>query len=145
MNEEAGAPVALTPGVRRILAGNPGLMTGAGTNTYLLGDREVAVLDPGPDDSTHLRHILAAAGPLIRWVIVTHTHAYHSPLAARLARESGARLIGLPPPRDWSDPASVTFCHEVGLDYVSCSPFRVPIARLAAAQAALGKDAATER
>ena len=38
------------------------------------------------------------------------------------------------------DPASVAFCHEVGLDYVSCSPFRVPIARLAAAQAALGKD-----
>jgi pyruvate,orthophosphate dikinase len=40
------------------------------------------------------------------------------------------------------DPASVTFCHEIGLDYVSCSPFRVPIARLAAAQAALGKEAA---
>ena len=42
------------------------------------------------------------------------------------------------------DPASVAFCHEVGLDYVSCSPFRVPIARLAAAQAALGKNAAGE-
>ena len=42
------------------------------------------------------------------------------------------------------DPASVAFCHEVGLDYVSCSPFRVPIARLAAAQAALGKKAAGE-
>ena len=42
------------------------------------------------------------------------------------------------------DPASVAFCHEVGLDYVSCSPFRVPIARLAAAQAALGKDMVSE-
>jgi pyruvate,orthophosphate dikinase len=42
------------------------------------------------------------------------------------------------------DPASVAFCHEIGLDYVSCSPFRVPIARLAAAQAALGKTAAPE-
>jgi pyruvate,orthophosphate dikinase len=42
------------------------------------------------------------------------------------------------------DPASVAFCHEVGLDYVSCSPFRVPIARLAAAQAALGKGAASD-
>ena len=41
------------------------------------------------------------------------------------------------------DPASVAFCHEVELDYVSCSPFRVPIARLAAAQAALGKTAAS--
>ena len=42
------------------------------------------------------------------------------------------------------DPASVAFCHEVGLDYVSCSPFRVPIARLAAAQAALGKEVASQ-
>jgi pyruvate,orthophosphate dikinase len=42
------------------------------------------------------------------------------------------------------DPASVAFCHQLGLDYVSCSPFRVPIARLAAAQAALGKDAASQ-
>jgi pyruvate,orthophosphate dikinase len=42
------------------------------------------------------------------------------------------------------DPASVTFCHEIGLDYVSCSPYRVPIARLAAAQAALGKTAANQ-
>jgi pyruvate,orthophosphate dikinase len=42
------------------------------------------------------------------------------------------------------DPASVAFCHETGLDYVSCSPFRVPIARLAAAQAALGKDLVSE-
>jgi pyruvate, orthophosphate dikinase len=42
------------------------------------------------------------------------------------------------------DPASVTFCHEVGLDYVSCSPYRVPIARLAAAQAAIGTKAASQ-
>jgi len=42
------------------------------------------------------------------------------------------------------DPASVAFCHEIKLDYVSCSPFRVPIARLAAAQAALGKKAVGE-
>jgi glyoxylase-like metal-dependent hydrolase (beta-lactamase superfamily II) len=96
----AGTPVILAPGVRRILAGNPGMMTGAGTNTYLLGQSEVAVLDPGPDDDAHLRHIRAAAGEGLRWVIVTHTHPDHSPLAARLARETGARLIGLPPPND---------------------------------------------
>ena len=42
------------------------------------------------------------------------------------------------------DPASVAFCHQIGLDYVSCSPYRVPIARLAAAQAALGKAAASQ-
>ncbi len=90
----------LAPGVRRIVAGNAGLMTGPGTNTYLLGHREVAVLDPGPDDARHLDAILAAAGPAIRWIIVTHTHPDHSPLTRRLAAHSGARVIGLPPPDD---------------------------------------------
>jgi glyoxylase-like metal-dependent hydrolase (beta-lactamase superfamily II) len=91
---------SLAPKVRRILAANPGLMTGAGTNTYLLGDREVVVLDPGPDDTNHLQSILAAGDQHIRWVVVTHTHRDHSPLAAELARRTGARTIGLPPPAD---------------------------------------------
>ncbi len=75
-------------------------MTGPGTNTYLLGEREIAVIDPGPDDARHLESILAAAGAPVRWVVVTHTHRDHSPLAAELARRSGAQLIGLPPPGD---------------------------------------------
>ena len=91
---------SLAPGVRRIVAGNAGLMTGPGTNTYLFGIRQVAVLDPGPDDDEHLDAILAAAGPAIRWIIVTHTHPDHSPLAARLAAITGARVLGLPPPAD---------------------------------------------
>ena len=95
-----GASVTLAPGVRRVRASNAGMMTGSGTNTYLLGEREVTVIDPGPDDATHLRNILSAAGPQIRWVAVTHTHPDHSPLATELARVTGARLIGLPPPAD---------------------------------------------
>jgi glyoxylase-like metal-dependent hydrolase (beta-lactamase superfamily II) len=95
-----GASVTLAPGVRRVRAANAGMMTGSGTNTYLLGEREVTVIDPGPDDATHLRNILSAAGPQIRWVAVTHTHPDHSPLATELARVTGARLIGLPPPAD---------------------------------------------
>ncbi len=93
-------PVLLMPGVSRIVAGNPGLMTGSGTNTYLLGDREIAVLDPGPPDPHHLQNILAAGRQSIRWIIVTHTHRDHSPLAQALARATGARLIGLPAPAD---------------------------------------------
>ncbi|MGB6307412.1 MAG: MBL fold metallo-hydrolase [Steroidobacteraceae bacterium] len=92
--------VPIAPGVRRIVAGNAGLMTGPGTNTYLFGSGEVAVLDPGPDDARHLEAIMAAAGPAIRWIMTTHTHPDHSPLAQRLARRTGAQLIGLPAPDD---------------------------------------------
>ncbi|MDP8983430.1 MAG: MBL fold metallo-hydrolase [Pseudomonadota bacterium] len=81
------------------MAPNAGLMTGPGTNTYLLGGQEIAVLDPGPDHPGHLQAILAAAGS-IRWVVVTHTHRDHSPLAAVLAERTGARLIGLRAPDD---------------------------------------------
>jgi glyoxylase-like metal-dependent hydrolase (beta-lactamase superfamily II) len=94
-----GKPEFVAPGVRRIVAGNAGPMTGPGTNTYLLGDREVAVLDPGPDHAEHRQSILAAAAH-VRWILVTHTHRDHSPLASELARATGARLIGLPPPAD---------------------------------------------
>ena len=92
--------VSLGQGIRRIVAGNAGLMTGPGTNTYLFGMREVAILDPGPDDARHLEAILEAAGSAIRWIIVTHTHPDHSPLASRLARLTGAKVLGLPPPGD---------------------------------------------
>ncbi len=95
-----GAAVVVAPGVRRIVAGNAGLMTGPGTNTYLLGNSEIAVLDPGPDETNHLRCILAAAGGPIRWIVTTHTHRDHSPLAAALRRETGAHIVGLPAPGD---------------------------------------------
>lgn len=95
-----GTCVSVGVGVRRIVAANAGLMTGPGTNTYLLGLREIAVLDPGPDDARHMEAILAAAGPAIRWIIATHSHPDHSPLVHRLAERTGARIIGLPPPDD---------------------------------------------
>jgi glyoxylase-like metal-dependent hydrolase (beta-lactamase superfamily II) len=99
--------VSVAAGVRRIVAGNAGLMTGPGTNTYLLGTTHVAVLDPGPDDPRHLDAILQAA-EAIRWIIVTHTHPDHSPLASRLAERTGALLIGLPPPNDGRQDAAFT-------------------------------------
>ena len=88
----------LAPGVRRLLAPNPSMMTGPGTNTYLFGSREVAVLDPGPLIESHLRNIESIAGAPIRHVIVTHTHPDHSPGAVELARVSGAELLGRPAP-----------------------------------------------
>jgi len=88
----------LAPGVRRLVAPNPSMMTGPGTNTYLFGREEVAVLDPGPVIDSHLQTIQEIADAPIRWVLVTHTHPDHSPAAAELARVTGAELLGRPPP-----------------------------------------------
>ncbi len=92
----AGATACLAPAVRRVVARNPGPLTGAGTNTYLLGVGPVIVLDPGPADPVHIDAILAAApGPVAR-IVVTHTHSDHSPGAALLAARTGAGIVGRP-------------------------------------------------
>jgi glyoxylase-like metal-dependent hydrolase (beta-lactamase superfamily II) len=91
--------VALGDALWRIVAGNAGLMTGPGTNSYVFGAGERTVIDPGPDDERHLDAILTA-GANIRWILATHTHRDHSPLVEKLARLSGAQVIGMPPPRD---------------------------------------------
>ena len=104
--------MTLAPGVRRVVAPNAGMMTGPGTNTYLLGTQDIVVLDPGPyagqGDVTHLQAIVNAAEGRIGWIVVTHTHRDHSPLAAVLARQTGARLIGVPPPGDGRQDESFT-------------------------------------
>lgn len=94
-----GVPVELAPGVRRVVAPNASAMTGPGTNSYLLGDPAWAIIDPGPLDATHEAALLALA-PAPSHVFVTHTHADHSPLAARLAARTGALLVGRSPPAD---------------------------------------------
>lgn len=93
------APEAIAPGIVRVRAPNPSPMTEAGTNTYLLGTREIAVIDPGPDDPAHLDAILRAVprGGRISHVLVTHSHVDHSPLARRLSRETGAPVLGFGP------------------------------------------------
>ena len=90
-----GEVVALRPNVRRILAPNPGIFTGPGTNTYLIGTEDVAVIDPGPDDhEEHLDRIAEAGAGRIRWILVTHTHPDHSPGAQGLKARTGAPLLG---------------------------------------------------
>ncbi len=88
----------LAPGVQRLLAPNPGMMTGPGTNTYLLGEKEIAVIDPGPAIDSHIAMIQKVASAPIRWIIVTHTHLDHSPAAYPLAEATGAELLGKSPP-----------------------------------------------
>lgn len=88
----------VAPGIRRLLAPNPGMMTGPGTNTYLLGTREVAVVDPGPDIATHLAAIEAAAGAPIVAVWLTHAHPDHARAVGALVARTGARLAAWPVP-----------------------------------------------
>lgn len=87
-----GDAVPVTPLVRRVLAPNPGMMTGPGTNTYLVGDDEVVVIDPGPDHAGHLDAVAAAGGGRIRWIIVTHTHVDHWPGVTGLRERTGAEV-----------------------------------------------------
>ena len=95
-----GVAFRLNSRVRRIVAPNPGVMTGAGTNTYLLGDEEVAVLDPGPAIDEHIDAILQTAGDRIRWIVCTHTHPDHSPAWQAVAEATGAEVIGASPADD---------------------------------------------
>jgi glyoxylase-like metal-dependent hydrolase (beta-lactamase superfamily II) len=83
--------------VIRITAHNAGMMTGPGTNSYLVGDpdhNEWTAIDPGPADAAHIQALQAAApGPIVR-ILVTHTHVDHSPGAALLAQATGAPVFG---------------------------------------------------
>ncbi len=90
---EYGACDRLTPLIRRVVANNPGPFTFMGTGTYIIGNGEVAVIDPGPDMDDHLEAILAAtAGETITHIFVTHNHMDHSPLARPLAARTGATI-----------------------------------------------------
>jgi glyoxylase-like metal-dependent hydrolase (beta-lactamase superfamily II) len=89
---------SLSPLVRRVLAANPSAFTYTGTQTYIVGTGDVAVIDPGPADPDHIAGILAAtAGQRITAIVCTHTHRDHSPGARPLAEASGAPIIGCAP------------------------------------------------
>ena len=96
-----GEPVLVAPGVRRLTAPNAGLMTGSGTNTYLLGDTgPYTVIDPGPASASHMQRIIELTGGRIDQILVTHTHQDHSPGAIGLRDQTGAQLLGMPPPAE---------------------------------------------
>ena len=95
--------------VWRILGRNPGPMTGPGTNSYLIGESRLSLIDPGPRDSAQLRSFLAAIGDRkLEFILATHTHGDHSPGAADLQRATGAELVGLPAPEHGYNDMSFT-------------------------------------
>jgi len=103
-----GVAVEVLPGVRRLTAANPSLMTGPGTNTYLVGEEDLVVVDPGPDDEGHVLAILVAAseaGGQVRAVVVTHTHEDHSPGARLLGELAAVPVLGFGP-RDGFEPSA---------------------------------------
>lgn len=89
-----GEAVEVAAGVIRLTAPNPGMMTGPGTNTYILGHKRFTVLDPGPDHAGHIEKILELTGGQIDSVVVTHTHLDHSPGTRALKEETGCRVYG---------------------------------------------------
>ena len=90
----AGEPKRLDQWVTRLTAPNPGVMTGPGTNTYIVGG--VAVIDPGPALDSHIEKILGFKN--LKWILCTHTHLDHSPAAAAIKEATGAQILGRPAP-----------------------------------------------
>jgi glyoxylase-like metal-dependent hydrolase (beta-lactamase superfamily II) len=115
-----GVARALSPMVRRIVAPNPGFMTGPGTNTYLVGIDEIVVVDPGPDDAGHLDAVLGCGGDRIRWIVLTHGHLDHAPGAPGLAARTGAPVLGM------AEPDGVTLDQRLGDgDTIEATEFRL--------------------
>jgi glyoxylase-like metal-dependent hydrolase (beta-lactamase superfamily II) len=95
---EYGRLERMAPGIRRIVARNPSPFTFRGTGTYVVGDGEVAVIDPGPDLDEHIVALLAGlSGEQVTHILITHTHNDHSPAAAALKAATGAPSYGFGP------------------------------------------------
>lgn len=99
---EPGVPTLLdgiNVPVHRILGRNPGPMTGPGTNSYLIGDQKLCLLDPGPLNAEQFDSFMAAIdGRELAYILATHTHGDHSPAAAGIHEATGAELVGIPAP-----------------------------------------------
>ncbi|GJM12895.1 MAG: MBL fold metallo-hydrolase [Pseudohongiella sp.] len=115
--------------VKRLLGRNPGPMTGPGTNSYLIGERRLSLVDPGPEDAAQLESFLQAIGDAkLENILVTHTHGDHSPGALALQKATGARLVGLKAPdvpgHDKSFVPDRLWCDG---EIVDCGEYRVQL------------------
>ena len=92
---EYGVLAQLSPLIQRVIANNPGPFTYTGTGVYIIGDKDVAVIDPGPDMAEHRAALdKALEGRRVSHVLMTHHHIDHSPLAIPLARDHGCEVYG---------------------------------------------------
>ena len=90
-----GIPILIEPLVTRVLAPNPSAFTFTGTQTHIVGTRDLAVIDPGPANAAHLGALLAAIdGRPVSAIVVTHHHRDHSPAAVALKAATGAPIMG---------------------------------------------------
>ncbi len=95
---ETGSIRRVAREVWRIVAPNPGPLTGPGTNTYVVGGQRRLVIDPGPADPAHVERILELTGGTVDRIVCTHSHTDHSPGAAPLSARTGAAVLGMPAP-----------------------------------------------
>jgi len=127
----ADEPVDVSTGsvlVQRLLCPNASVMTGPGTNTYLIGNSALALVDPGPDLPEHREAILRVlAGRPLKWIFVSHTHSDHSPGTAALKAATGAQVIGLAPPANasYQDRSFVPDQQYRDGDVIDCDGFSI--------------------
>lgn len=130
-----GVAVPVAEGVQRLTAPNPGPFTFHGTNTYIVGQKSVCVIDPGPDNDAHFEALMAALkGREVTHIAVSHTHRDHSPLARRLKDKTGAVIVAEGPHR----PARPLFEGEVNPFAESSDTEFVPDRALADGETAEG-------
>ena len=109
-----GVALPVRPGIRRVVAENPGPMTYHGTNTYLIETNGgLTVLDPGPDDPRHVEAVLRATGGTVSLILLSHTHRDHFGATAALKQAAGASVAG------FRDPAIPSFAPDIPLDDAS--------------------------
>ncbi|MBN8831200.1 MAG: MBL fold metallo-hydrolase [Sphingomonadales bacterium] len=96
--DETGVAMRLSPLVQRVLAPNPSPFTYHGTQSYVIGTSDLAVIDPGPAEEAHLAALVEAIGGRpVAAILCTHTHRDHSPAARLLADRTGAPIVGCAP------------------------------------------------
>jgi glyoxylase-like metal-dependent hydrolase (beta-lactamase superfamily II) len=130
MSEETIVPgrlVRINEWVRRVTAPNPGVMTGPGTNAYIIGKDALALIDPGPESAPHLDAMLEVVGKKLKWILCTHTHLDHSPGARALKAATGAEVLGFGKTPD-DGRQDTAFTPDRALkegDVVDCGAFRL--------------------